>query len=173
MSIQQICPVSGECVLFGRGEEVFQSWFQDIRKAGITSIRPIGDVSKNGFVRELKRSVDGYDSYVVLKSNLGPTADNLYYEWRVGQYLNKWMLQFPLFVKTYGVYEYELGDKQLMQDHPDPLPVISRLRDTYMERSLQVPENICIVVQQVHEAIPFRKLIDDYKDNPSDRKSVV
>ena len=100
MSIQQICPVSGECVLFGRGEEVFQSWFQNIRKAGITSIRPIGGVSENGFVRELKRSVGGYDSYVVLKSNLNKTSDNLYYEWRVGQYLNKFMFQFPPFCKN-------------------------------------------------------------------------
>ena len=169
MSIQQICPVSGECVLFGRGEEVFQSWFQNIRKAGITSIRPIGGVSENGFVRELKRSVGGYDSYVVLKSNLNKTSDNLYYEWRVGQYLNKFMFQFPLFVKTYGVYEYATGDKQLIQDHPEEaLPVIARLQDTYMERSILVPENICIVVQQVYEAIPFRELIDDYKRSPSE-----
>ena len=54
-------------VVFGRGEEQFQQWFQDIRKAGITSIRPIGGVSKNGFVRELKRSVNGYDSGIEIK----------------------------------------------------------------------------------------------------------
>jgi len=169
MSIQQICPVSGECVLFGRGEEVFQSWFQDIRKAGITSIRPIGGVSKNGFVRELKRSVGGYDSYVVLKSNLDRTSDNLYYEWLVGQYLNTFMYRFPLFVKTYGVYEYAPGDKKLMQYHPaDALPVIARLRNTSVERSISVPENICIVVQQVHKAIPFQQLINLHKREPSE-----
>lgn len=64
-------------MVFGRGEEQFQQWFQDIRKAGITSIRPIGGVSQNGFVRELKRSVDGYDSYVVLKSNLERTSETI------------------------------------------------------------------------------------------------
>lgn len=164
MSIQQICPVSGECVAFGRGEDVFQSWFSDIRKAGITSIRPIGGISVNGFVRELKRSVGGYDSYVVLKSNLDRTSDNLYYEWLVGQYLNTFMNRFPLFVKTYGVYEYAPGDKQLMQDHPEAaLPVIARLQDTSVERSIVEPENICIVVQQVYNAIPFQELINLHK----------
>jgi len=167
MSIQQICPVSGECVAFGRGEDVFQSWFQDIRQAGITSIRPIGGVSENGFVRELKRSVDGYDSYVVLKSNLDRTSDNLYYEWRVGKYLNGLLYRFPLFVKTYGIYEYAPGDKQLMQDHPD-IPILTRLQDTFMKRSIENPENICIVVQQVYNAIPFQELINKHKRHPSE-----
>ena len=167
MSIQQICPVSGECVLFGRGEDVFQSWFQDIRKAGITSIRPIGGVSKNGFVRELKRSVGGYDSYVVLKSNLDRTSDNLYYEWWVGQYLNTFLKRFPLFVKTYGVYEYENEvDKNLMLVHSD-LDVLPHLKDTTMRRSIEEPENICIVVQQVHQAISLKDLLDVFEQTPT------
>jgi len=167
MSIQQICPVSGECVLFGRGEEVFQQWFQDIRKAGVTSIRPIGGVSKNGFVRELKRSVDGYDSYVVLKSNLTSDSDNLYYEWWVGQYLNTFMNRFPIFVKTYGVYEYENEvDKNLMLVNYD-LDIVPHLKETSMRRSIQVPENICIVVQQVHEAESFKSLLDQFEQTPT------
>jgi len=174
MSIQQICPVSGECVAFGRGEDVFQSWFSDIRKAGITSIRPIGGISVNGFVRELKRSVGGYDSYVVLKSNLDPNSDNLYYEWWVGDYLNTFMNRFPLFVKTYGVYEYAPGDKQLMQDHPESaLPVIDRLRNTTIRRSIEASENICIVLQHVHNAIPLRALIDSYKVDPMWRHEIL
>lgn len=174
MSIQQICPVSGECVAFGRGEEVFQQWFQNIRKAGITSITSIGKVSKNGFVRELKRSVGGYDSYVVLKSNLNGSSDNLYYEWWVGDYLNHFMKRFPLFVKTYGVYEYALGDKQLMQDRPeDALSAIIQLRNTTILRSIEVPENICIVLQHVHNAIPLRTLIDSYKGDPMLRHEIL
>ena len=168
MSIQQICPVSGECVLFGRGEEVFQSWFQNIRKAGITSIRPIGGVSQNGFVRELKRSVGGYDSYVVLKSNLNKTSDNLYYEWWVGNYLNTFMNRFPLFVKTYGIYEYDNEvDKNLMLRNSD-IDVLRGLKETSMRRSIEEPENICIVVQQVHQAIPFRQLLDEYAVRPTE-----
>ena len=169
MSIQQICPVSGECVAFGRGEEVFQQWFQDIRKAGITSIRPIGGESKNGFVRELKRSADGYDSYVVLKSNLDRTSDNLYYECFVGNYLNTFMKRFPLFVKTYDVYEYAPGDKQLMQDHPEEaLSVIARLRNTNIKKSIQTPEQLCIVTQQVHEAKSLKDLLELYEQSPTE-----
>ena len=173
MSIQQLCPVSGECVAFGRGEEVFQQWFQDIRKAGITSIRPIGGVSENGFVRELKRSVDGYDSYVVLKSNLERDSDNLYYEWWVGQYLNTLMKRFPLFVKTYGVYEYENEvDKTLMLRNSD-LDVLPHLKETTMRRSIEEPENICIVVQQVHQAISFKSLLDQFTRTPEELRHEI
>jgi hypothetical protein len=173
MSIQQICPVSGECVAFGRGEEVFQQWFQDIRKAGITSIRPIGGVSENGFVRELKRSGDGYDSYVVLKSNLESDSDNLYYEWWVGQYLNTLMKRFPLFVKTYGVYEYENEvDKNLMLRNSD-LDVLPHLKETTMRRSIEEPENVCIVVQQVHQAISFKSLLDQFTRTPEELRHEI
>lgn len=166
-TLKQICPVSGECMLFGREEKTFTEWFSDITKTPITSIRAIGGVSKNGFVRELKRSVDGYDSYVVLKSNLDRTSDNLYYEWMVGQYLNGFMKRFPLFVKTYGVYQYADRDKKLMQeDHA--ISVLARLQKATIEDSIENPENICIVVQQVHEAIPFSELIAEYKNNPSE-----
>jgi hypothetical protein len=155
-------------VAFGRGEEVFQQWFQDIRKAGITSIRPIGGESKNGFVRELKRSGDGYDSYVVLKSNLERDSDNLYYEWWVGQYLNTLMKRFPLFVKTYGVYEYENEvDKTLMLRNSD-LDVLPHLKETSMRRSIEEPENVCIVVQQVHQAISFKSLLDQFTRTPTE-----
>ena len=165
--LKQLCPVSGECVVFGRGEEQFQQWFQDIRKAGITSIRPIGGVSKNGFVRELKRSVNGYDSYVVLKSNMDRTSDNLYYEWYVGQYLNTFMKRFPLFVKTYGIYEYDNEVDKTLIVHSDP-DVLPHLKETTMRRSIEEPENICIVVQQVHQAIPFKELLDQFTRTPTE-----
>lgn len=114
----------------------------------------------------------GYTSYVVLKSNLTRTSDNLYYEWWVGNYLNTLMKRFPLFVKTYGIYEY--GDKQLMQNHPEAaIPVLARLRNTTMQRSIENPENICIVVQQVHKAIPFKSLLDEYAQNPELRHEIL
>lgn len=168
MSIQQICPVSGECMLFGRGEDTFTQWFSDIRKTPITSIRPIGGESENGFVRELTCKVNGYTSYVVLKSNLDRTSDNLYYEWWVGQYLNTYMDRFPLFVKTYGVYEYGSEvDKNLMRVNSDP-DVLPYLKETNIRRSIEDAENICIVVQQVYQAIPFRQLLDEYAVRPTD-----
>lgn len=50
----------------------------------------------------------------------------------VGGYLNTFMNRFPLFVKTYGVYEYDNEvDKTLMLVHSDPalrLPLRMRTR---------------------------------------------
>jgi len=170
--LKQICPVSGECVLFGIIDDIYPQWFSDIR-SGITSIRPIGGVSQNGFVRELKRSEDGYDSYVVLKSNLDRTSDNLYYEWWVGQYLNTFLKRFPLFVKTYGIYEYENEvDKNLMLHNSD-LDVLPHLKETSIRHSIEEPENICIVVQQVHKAKSFKSLLDDYEEHPELKHEIL
>lgn len=156
-------------ILFGRGENIFDSWFQDIRKAGITSIRSIGEPSKNGFIRELKRTENGYDSYVILKSNLTRDSDNLYYEWYVGSYLNTLMHRFPIFVKTYGIYEYTPESKAVMLNEPDNArSVLNGLKDTTFVRSLQEPELQCIVVQQVHQSISFTSLLEDYKATPTD-----
>jgi len=169
MNIQQICPVSGECILFGRGENIFDAWFQDIRKAGITSIRSIGVPSNNGFIRELKRTEKEYDSYVVLKSNLTSNSDNLYYEWYVGSYLNTLMKRFPIFVKTYGIYEYEVDDKEkMLNDASNATDVLRNLKNTTMLRSLQQPELQCIVVQHVHQSISFTSLLEEYAAGPTD-----
>lgn len=174
--MKTICPVSGECTLFGIEEDYFEKWFQDIRQCNIASIKPIGGISANGFVRELKVTRDNYDGYVILKSNVEADVlhpgvlppDNLYYEFRVGIYLNSLMKKFPIFVKTYGIYEYLPTYKAIMQNNPElAVPVIQKLKGTTMQRSIEAPENMCIVVQQVHKSISFKSLLQEYQSSPT------
>lgn len=171
--METICPVSGECTLFGRKEDYFTEWFQDIRKCNIASIKPIGGISANGFVRELKVTRGNYDGYVILKSNVEREngvlpPDNLYYEFRVGIYLNSLMKKFPIFVKTYGIYEYLPTYKATMQNNPEQaIEVIQKLIGTTMQRSIEAPENMCIVVQQVHKSISFKSLLQQYQSSPT------
>ena len=191
--ITKVCPVSGECVLFGEGEDVFSKW-ADIRKGNIVGINAIGGESSNGFVREIKLTNQinngtkniQYDRYVILKSNKNAYSDNLWYEWYVGQYLNKFLHRFPLFCKTYGIYEYTTAeDKTALenikededtkhftplekqarqkQKYQNALGAIQRLSETSFQQSYTQPENMCIVVQHVHKAIQFIELLDIYK----------
>ncbi len=170
------CPIAGECNFFNQQEDFFSTWAMDIQKSNITGIRPIGKPSANGFVREIqltKEFHDGvklvnYDSHVILKSNLEKESDNLFYEWVVGLYLNKLMDRFPIFCKTYGLYEYRSEeDKAFMLERPESgLAVIKRLNvvteSTGIVKSIQTPELLCVVVQHVHKSVALFDLLEEY-----------
>jgi hypothetical protein len=175
--VTKACPLSGECTLFGREDSVFSKWAKDIQKSNITGIRRIGKPSVNGFITELKLTnpinngvqVLNYDTYVVLKSNLDKESDNLYYEWLVGLYLNSFMDRFPIFCKTYDLYEYRKPeDKLLIQENPEEngLSVIKQLitmdHVTGMTESLKNPERLCLVVQHVHKSVAFIDLLEEW-----------
>jgi len=164
------CPIAGVCNFFNLEEDVFSKW-ADIQKSTITGIRPIGKPSANGFIREIQLTkifTQGrYDSHVILKSNLDASSDNLFFEWLVGRYLNGFMKRFPLFCKTYSLYEYSSAeDKALMLERPESaLPVIKRLNvvtDAGIQKMVQNPERLCLVVQQVHNAVSMFDLMEEF-----------
>jgi hypothetical protein len=66
--------------------------------------------SANGFVYELSTPGSGANrTKYVLKSSKKPSADNLVYEYFTGQYINCVIdrLQFPCFIRTYGLLKYK------------------------------------------------------------------
>jgi len=77
-------------------------------------IKRIGEPSNNGFINLIQYKRGGYVTYAVLKSSTRPNADNLMYEYMVGQYVNKLNKRFPCFVETYGYYKYK--NKQIWED---------------------------------------------------------
>jgi hypothetical protein len=194
-TLTKSCVDPGACSFFGKVDEVFSMAAADITKSNITKIVKLGGVSANGFVRELQITnqinASGQTgeniSSVILKSNLDKTSDNLYYEWVVGNYLNTLMRRFPIFCKTYGIYEYETdnedmksinslpsprptsrqSDKEIMQLTPEiAFPVIKRLKPLgadAMLKSLTRPEKICIVVQHVYKPIGFNVLLQRFQ----------
>jgi hypothetical protein len=76
----------------------------DLNSRGIlTNIRSLGS-GHNGFIKILTFSKLGFDAFATLKFNRARDADNLLYEYRVGQYINTIMHKFPCFVQTYNVF---------------------------------------------------------------------
>ncbi len=69
-----------------------------------SEIKPIGQVSVNGFIRQLKYA-PGID--VVLKSSTQDMTDSLVYEFLVGQCINSFSEYFPFFSYTYAVCKYK------------------------------------------------------------------
>lgn len=105
--LNTVCSDSSVCMAFGKEDKKIKQFFDGFVKFDcVKSMRRIGAVSANGFVKELTYDKEGYKSYAVLKSSSGPKGDNLYYEYIVGKFINKLMSIVPSFVETYGVYKY-------------------------------------------------------------------
>uniref|UniRef100_A0A6C0BLS1 Uncharacterized protein n=1 Tax=viral metagenome TaxID=1070528 RepID=A0A6C0BLS1_9ZZZZ len=112
--IPQECPNADYCLSYGiKTQEITQLFhhYQDFSL--VTQITPIGQPSQNGFIRLLTYhlpigSKQSYYSTAILKS-IKPlqTADNLYYEYFVGQFVNYLATLFPFFVHTYNLVSYQ------------------------------------------------------------------
>lgn len=111
MFLNGVCSDSGVCIAFGKHTETIKKHFDKfIEFRHVKSLRKIGVVSANGFVKELEYEHMGYKSHAVLKSTIKSDSDNLYYEYLVGLFLNEQSKYSPIFVETYGVFGY-LDDK--------------------------------------------------------------
>ena len=105
-----VCSDSGVCIAFGKETKTIKKHFDNfVSFKHVKSLRAIGKESANGFVKEVEYEHGGYKSHAVLKSSTKEDADNLYYEYLVGKFLNKQMEYFPVFLETYGMYQYDLG----------------------------------------------------------------
>jgi hypothetical protein len=103
-----ICSDSNVCMAFGTKRKEIIDFFEGFTnfKYVQSPIKKIGNFSANGYVKEIKYSKYGFNSYAVLKSSLKKYSDNLAYEYIVGQFLNIKAKIFPCFIETYGLYYY-------------------------------------------------------------------
>ena len=111
--LKSICSDSGACIAFGTNRHKITKFFDGFTdfKYVEPPIKRIGKPSANGFVNEIKYKKSGYTAYAVLKSSTRPSADNLVYEYIVGQFINKQCNYFPCFLETYGFYFYNDNEK--------------------------------------------------------------
>lgn len=107
--LKAVCSRSGVCLAFGRESNKIKQFFENFTdfKYVTGNVKRIGSVSVNGFVNEITYERDGYKSLAVLKSTQEEESDNLYYEYVVGQFLNKYAQTHPCFVETYGLLKYK------------------------------------------------------------------
>jgi len=103
-----VCSDSGVCIAFGKETATIKKHFEGFVKFDYLSkpAKRIGAVSNNGFVKLLTYENEKYIAHAILKSSVRKGADNLYYEYLVGKFINKVALRFPCFVETYGMFSY-------------------------------------------------------------------
>jgi len=106
--LKTICSDSGFCTAFGLEGENIKKFFNNFITGEfvLPPIKRIGQPSTNGFVNLITYEKDGYKANTLLKSTINITSDNLFYEYSVGQFINKYNKIFPCFLETYGLFKY-------------------------------------------------------------------
>jgi len=107
MYLKSICSEAGLCIAFGIETVKIKDFFRNFSFDLVDKVKRIGAPSANGFVNEIRYTKRGYNAYAVLKSTTSYDTDNLMYEYRVGQFLNKMSFLFPCFLETYGLFKYK------------------------------------------------------------------
>jgi len=73
----------------------------------VTKLKSIGIPPENKYIKLIEYENNDYISQAILKSSRKKSADNIYYEYLVGNFLNTQSKYFPCFVNTYGVFKYK------------------------------------------------------------------
>lgn len=107
--LKAICPRSGSCLAFGRENVKIYNFFHGFVSTDYMKgkMNRIGKASANGFIYELEYKKRDYNAFAILKSSQSAEADNLAYEYMVGQFVNNIMVKYPCFLETYGLYQYK------------------------------------------------------------------
>ena len=158
--LQMICSKSGECLAFGKKIDEINTLFKGFTgfEYTVDPVTPIGNISANGFVKELTYKRNGYQANAILKSSQHKSADNLVYEYIVGvKFINRIIKQYPCFVQTYGLYFYDTLDhwKDMQVNRPLSKAVLNHL---LLQNQIDYPktcthsETASILIQHISSA---------------------
>jgi len=136
--LKTVCSDAGVCMAFGQKRDTIIHFFNGFTtfEYATKRVKMIGEPSSNGFVREIRYNRLGYNSFAILKSAKRPNADNLVYEYIVGQYINKQCKRFPCFIETYGMYYYK--DPKSWSKFSNPK---SNITPKNLQESLELEQN--------------------------------
>ena len=159
--LSSICSDSGVCISFGTEIDkinMFFNKYKDFKYA--VDLRRIGAASANGFITEIKYEREKYVAYAVLKSSVSKNADNLMYEYEVGQFINKQNKRFPCFVETYGLFRYE---KEAGYQNLRGMDIIQNLKSIKFDYSIgcNYSQYIAILIQHIKNATGFDTFIQN------------
>ena len=164
--LNTICPDSGGCFAFGIEKKRLLFFFKFNSFKYAKPLTPIISKSSiNAIVREIHYERNGYNAYAVLKMAKSQIADNLAYEYAVGEYINTVSSLYPVFIDTYGLFankeitEIEDISKYLRLDDikTDDLKLIS----IYDEAVCNNPMQLSILIQHIKGARTLETMMKD------------
>ena len=158
-NLQTICSDSSICIAFGKQAKEISDFFNGFKKFDYIElpIRRVGVPSANGFINEIKYSRLNYNAYAILKSATNKGADNLYYEYNVGKFVNAANKFLPSFLETYGLFQYK-NDTIYEKFKNNTVIRKNLLTDAFTEKTPTIKEActhskyICILIQHIKDA---------------------
>jgi len=167
-----VCNDASLCLTFGKESKIISEFFNGFTSFDyvVTPSRRIGSVSVNGFIYLIDYQRDNYNVSTILKSSQNPTADNLVYEYEVGQYINKMSQLYSCFVETYGLFKYNnRADYNTLLTQPNindtsifkkALRLINDYNDDYTD-ICKNSKYYCILTQNIRNSISLNQLFED------------
>jgi hypothetical protein len=179
--LKTICSDSGVCIAFGTEITKLNNFFNNFTdfEYAVSPIKRIGEVSNNGFIKEVKYSREGYDAYAILKSAFNKKSDNLMYEYEVGQFINKKNKLFPCFLETYGLFIYKDEDEWKHAKNTETISADVLKNSFYdfneIDYSVGCPESrdVAILIQHIKNAITIDKFIQNILIEPDKNKKII
>ena len=171
--LHSICSDSGVCLSFGKEIRTIKKHFGGFVNFSYIKeeIKRIGEPSSNGFVNEITYEKNGYIANSILKSTMRKDADNLMFEYIVGQYINKQCKLFPCFVETYGIFTYKnnnvwdyIKNSKIIKNNEikDSLTLLPEtITETSMEFSCKNSKYLAILIQHIKDAKTIYKMAQD------------
>jgi hypothetical protein len=164
--LQMICSDSNVCIAFGKRKKEIRDYFNGFTGFENVSgdVKRLGAVSANGFVRLITYEKYRYKAHAILKSSQKTSADNLVYEYLVGdRFINRIMDRFPCFVETYGKYFYKNNESWFSaQDQVTPKYSLKNLKleETIdWSRSCQLSKWAAILIEQIADAVSLSDML--------------
>ena len=164
--LSSVCSDSGVCIAFGKEINKIKAFFGNFNLSFVKDpIQRIGADSANGFINEIKFTHQEYSSYAVLKSSNLTHSDNLMYEYRVGQFLNKMALRYPCFVETYNLYKYKTDTswkfvKKNKIINADEFKTHIKLQTYDIKEACKSSKHLAVLIQHLKGVISMRDLVD-------------
>ena len=151
-----VCKKSGACLAFGKMTSDLTNYFNGFTDFKYLSapIIKIGGSSVNGFINEIEYERNGYKAHAILKTSREVNADNLAYEYFVGQFLNIQNKRFPCFVETYGLYY-----------SPDKLDMSKNIKidinKSSLIKSCEYPLSIGLMIEYLKNGYTLKDFLDE------------
>lgn len=167
--LNHICSDSSVCIAFGKEVNIIKKHFDDYQHFHyIIEINKFGAKSANGFINKITFERDGYVSHAILKSAMKPNSDNLFYEYLVGNYINKLNKIYPCFLETYSYYTYnspEVWEKLKNDEVVDlekELVLQNYKKGDYEKFAMSCMElnYICILIQYIDNAKSLQAMLE-------------
>jgi hypothetical protein len=168
--LEALCSDAGVCLAFGQFADEIKKHFGGFNSFDyvVSPIKRIGVNSENGFINQIEYVHRGYKSYAILKSAKTPEADNLLYEYVVGQYINRLNKQYPCFLETYGYYMYANNETWLTMQNTPLLMDVSVLKNGLIQQksidyntACRASNKLAILIQSLQDIQSLHSLSFD------------